>query len=141
MPRIASVGEEFTGSLPLPAEEVARFATLAGDENPIHHDEAHARETRFGGLIASGTQVVASFMGLSATHFSRKGAALGLEFAFKLRKAARVGDTLRLRWRVVRVEPKERLAGEIVYLEGEVLDGAGEVAVTGTATLLVSEAL
>jgi hypothetical protein len=42
---------------------------------------------------------------------------------------------------VVRVEPKEKVAGEIVYLEGEVLDGAGEVAVTGTATLLVSEAL
>jgi acyl dehydratase len=141
MPRYATVGEELEELLPLPPDEVVRAATANGDENPLHHDEAFARGTRFGGLIASGTQVVARFMGLSATWSSRRGAALGLEFSFRLRKAARAGDTLRLRWRVVRVEPKEKLGGELVFLEGEVLDGAGEVAVTGTATLLVSERL
>jgi acyl dehydratase len=141
MARYASVGEEFEALLPLPADEVARAATANGDENPLHHDEAHARGTRFGGLIASGTQVVARFMGLSATWSSRRGAALGLEFTFRLRKAARVGDTLRLRWRVVRVEPKAKLGGELLFFEGEVRDGEGDVALTGTATVLVTERL
>jgi acyl dehydratase len=141
MNRFASVGEEFTGTVPLSAEEIARFASASGDENPLHHDEVHARGTRFGGLIASGTHVVATFMGLSATYFSRRGAALGLEFSFKLRKAARAGDTLRMRWRVVRVEPKAKLAGELVFLEGDVRDGAGDLAVSATAVLLVSERL
>jgi acyl dehydratase len=139
MPPFATPGEEFSGELPLTAEEISRFASLAGDENPLHHDEAHARGTRFGGLIASGTHVVARLMGLSATWSSRRGAALGLEFSFRLRKAARAGDTLRLRWRVVRVEPKASLAGELVFLEGEVRDGAGEVAVTAAATVLLTD--
>jgi acyl dehydratase len=138
MARYATVGEEFEDLLPLPPDEVARHARLNGDENPLHHDEAVARETRFGGLIASGTQVVARFMGLSATWSSRRGAALGLEFSFRLVKAARAGDTLRLRWRVVGVEPKARLGGELVFLEGEVRDGAGDVAVRGKATVLVT---
>lgn len=141
MARFASVGEEFTATLPLTPEEIARFASMTGDENPLHHDEAHARGTRFGGLIASGTHVVAKFMGLTATYFSRKGAALGLEFAFRLRKAARAGDTLRMRWRVERVEPNDKLAGELVFLSGEVRDGTDSLAVTATATLLVTDRL
>lgn len=141
MARKVEVGEELVRALPLTPDGVARFASEAGDENPLHHDEAHARGTRFGGLIASGTQVVATMMGLTATHFSRGGAALGLEFSFRLRKAARAGDTLQLRWRVVRVEPKEKLGGDLVFLEGEARDGAGDVAVTATATLLATERL
>jgi acyl dehydratase len=141
MSRYATVGEQFASLMYLDPEQVSRFAAMAGDENPLHHDEEHARTTRFGGLIASGTHVVATFMGVVATHYSRKGGALGLEFSFRLRKAARVGDTLQMRWRVVRVEPKAMFAGEIAFLEGEVLDGSGEVAVTGTATVLLSERL
>ncbi len=141
MPRFASVGEEVTAPLPLPAGEVDRLASLLGDENPLHHDEAHARGTRFGGLIASGAHVVARLMALAATHFSRRGAALGLEFSFRLRKAARAGDTLQMRWRVVRVEPKQKLGGDLVFLAGDVRDGAGEVAVTADATLLVPDRL
>jgi acyl dehydratase len=141
MARFTSVGEECTRTVPLTPEGIARFATLAGDENPLHHDDAHARGTRFGGLIASGTQVVALLMGLAATHFSGGAAALGLDFSFRLRKAAHAGDTLRLRWRVSRVEPKPKLAGEIAFLDGEVRNGAGEIAVVATATLLLTERL
>ena len=141
MPRFATVGESFSRDLPLTAEGVAAFAAASGDLNPLHHDPAAATATRFGGLIASGPEVVAKLMGMTATHFSARGAALGLEFGFKLRKAARVGDTLRLAWRVARVEAKERLGGEIVHLEGEALDGAGEGVVSTTGVLLVVERL
>lgn len=141
MARYASVGEEFGEDLPLTAEGIAQFASLAGDENPLHHDEAHARGTRFGGIIASGTQVVAAFMGLSATWASRRGASLGLEFSFRLKKAARAGDTLRMRWRVERVEPKAKLGGELVFLEGDVRDGEGDVAVVAKATVLIADRL
>src|SRR5207249_5971418 len=100
----------------LTAEDIARFAALSRDHNPLHHDEGRARASRFGGIIASGPHLSAIFMGITATHFSRRGTALGLEFNFQFRKAARAGETLELRWRVVRVEPKEKLRGEIVFL-------------------------
>lgn len=141
MSRFTQVGEEFTGTLELTSEEISRFAAESGDENPLHHDEAYASGTRFGGLIASGTHVVAKFMGLSATSFSRKGAALGLEFAFRLRKAARAGDTLQMRWTVLRVDENAKLGGELVHLKGEIRDGQGDVAVSATATLLVTPKL
>jgi acyl dehydratase len=35
-------------------EEVAAFATLIGDDNPIHLDEAYARTTTFGRCIVHG---------------------------------------------------------------------------------------
>lgn len=141
MNRFATVGEELTKMVQLTPEDIARFASASGDENPLHHDEAHARATRFGGVIASGTQVVAMMMGLTATHFSRKGAALGLEFSFRLRKAVHAGEVLRFRWLVERVEWKEKLAGELVFLTGDVRDGAGDLAVSATATVLVTERL
>ncbi|HET7754806.1 MAG TPA: MaoC family dehydratase [Anaeromyxobacteraceae bacterium] len=141
MARFAAVGEEITKELRLSPEEIARFSSLSGDENPLHHDEAHARGTRFGGIIASGTQTVAILMGLTATHFSRKGASLGLDFSFRLRKACRANDALRFRWRVERVEWKEKLGGELVFLDGEVRDGAGDLAITASALVLVKDRL
>jgi acyl dehydratase len=141
MGRFATVGEEITADLELSPGDIRRFASLAGDENPLHHDEAYARGTRFGRLIASGTHVVARFMGVTATEFSRRGAALGLEFSFRLAKAGLAGDTLRISWRVTRVEAKEKLGGELVFLDGDVRNGQGEVAVRGKATLLVAERL
>ena len=35
-------------------EHIELYARLTGDRNPIHHDEAFARGTRFGGRIAQG---------------------------------------------------------------------------------------
>lgn len=137
--RFAAVGEQFEDRLALGAADIAHFATLSHDQNPLHHDEARARASRFGGLIASGPHLTSVLMGMTATHFARKAAPLGLEFAFQLRKAARAGDTLRLRWTVVRVEPKARLHGELVFLEGEARNQADELIVSGRATLLVSE--
>ncbi len=93
-PRIVTIGETFSATLALSADSVKTFATLVNDLNPLHHDEAYAAQSRFGGLIASGTQPTAHFMALLATHFSTHAQPLGLEFDIKLKKAAHAGDTL-----------------------------------------------
>jgi acyl dehydratase len=136
-PRIVTIGETFSSALAFSADSVKSFATLVNDLNPLHHDEAYAAQSRFGGLIASGTQPTAHFMALVATHFSTYAQPLGLEFDIKLKKAVHADDTLICTWRVRDAHWKASLNGDLTHLEGTVVNQRGEVAVMGTSTILV----
>ncbi|WP_114809421.1 MaoC family dehydratase [Paraburkholderia kururiensis] len=136
-PRVVTMGETCTCTLALTAESIKSFATLVDDRNPLHHDDAYAAQSRFGGLIASGTQPTAHFMALLATHFSQYAQPLGLEFDVKLKRAAHAGDTLTMTWRVTDAWWKPSLDGDLVQLEGSVANQRGETVVAGKATILV----
>jgi acyl dehydratase len=136
-PRIVTPGETFQSTLALSAESIKTFATLVNDLNPLHHDEAYAAQSRFGGLIASGTQPTAYFMALLATHFSTYAQPLGLEFDIKLKQAVQAHDTLTITWRVRDAHWKPSLNGDLTYLEGSVINQHGELMLTGTSTVLV----
>ncbi|QCP48002.1 acyl dehydratase [Trinickia violacea] len=135
--RVVQIGETCSSTLTLPVESIKSFATLVNDLNPLHHDDAFAAQSRFGGIIASGTQPAAHFMALVATHFSSYAQSLGLEFDIKLKKAVLAGDTLTLSWRVADAYWKPSLNGDLVTLEGTVINQRGEIALTGRATILV----
>jgi acyl dehydratase len=133
----AVVGERFTQSVHLSAESIRAFADSVGDSNPLHHDEAVAARSRFGGLIASGTHSASLLMALTASHFSRHAQPLGLESKLHFHRAVHAGDTLQLAWTVSRMQPKPSLGGDLVWLDGEARNQRGEVALAATATLLV----
>lgn len=135
------VGDAHARDLTLTGEEIARFAALSGDVNPLHHDEALARESRFGGLIASSGHLCALLAGACAEFTIPRGPALGLEFSFQFRRAVRAGQAVRLRWEVTGVEPSPKLAGELVTMRAEIRDREGEVLVAGTCKVLAKEAL
>jgi len=137
MPNLVALGEQFSHTLSLPADSIKSFATRVEDFNPLHHDDAYAAQSRFGGLIASGTQPIAHFTAMLATHFSRYSQPLGLEFEMKLKKAAHVDDTLTMSWKVTDAYWKNSLNGEIVTLAGEVVNQRGELLILGTARILV----
>jgi acyl dehydratase len=136
-PRIVTIGETFSSTLELSADSVKSFAALVNDYNPLHHDEAYAAQSRFGGLIASGTQPTAHFMALLATHYSRYAQPLGLEFDIKLKKAVRADDTLTITWRVKGAYWKPSLNGDLTHLEGSVVNQRGELMLVGSSTILV----
>lgn len=139
--RYAQIGERFSSEVTLSKAEIAEFARLSNDFNPLHHDEAVAKQTRFGGIIASGPQTAAHFMGVTASYFSQKGAALGLDFRIRFRKAAYPDELLRIEWVVMGVEFKEKLKGEIVQLEGSMTNPKGEVVLSGVGSVLVADQL
>lgn len=97
---------------------IAEFARLSGDLNPLHHDRDFARKGPFGGIIACGPHYASRLMGLAATHFSKFGTMLGLEFDLKFRRAVRADELLHLRWRVENVEEKPSLKGDLIQIEG-----------------------
>src|SRR3990170_2846515 len=122
MEDLVKVGERFT--------DEARFSK-----------EEFARATRFRGIIACGPQTASRFLGMTATHFSKRGASLGLEFTLRFLGPARPGERLEMVWDVVDVTYKPKLNGEIVKLEGRVTNPAGEAVLTGTGTVLVARSL
>jgi acyl dehydratase len=139
--RRARVGERITGQISLTPAEIATFARLSGDLNPLHQDEQYAQQTRFGGIIACGPQMTSLMMGMIATHFSQGGAMLGLEFAFRFLKAVKAEETIDMMWKVVATEPKASLNGEIVTLEGKATNQQGHAVLTGTGKVLVTDKL
>jgi acyl dehydratase len=136
-PRVVTIGESFSSTLALSVDSVKSFATLANDMNPLHHDDAYAAASRFGGLIASGTQPSAHFMALLATHYSTYAQPLGLEFDIKLKKAVYANDTLTITWHVRDAWWKPSLNGDLAQLDGNVVNQHGETVLLGTATILV----
>lgn len=139
VPRNARIGETFGRTVTIGADDIRRFAASIEDFNPLHHDATYAERSRFGALTASGTHTASLLMALTATHFSQHAQPLGLDFTLKFRKAVKAGDTLALRWTVTRIEFKPSLNGELVALVGEAVNQHGEVALSATSLLLVSD--
>jgi len=132
--------ERFEQQLTLTHESIAEFARLAGDGNPIHSDPELAARSRFGGIVASGTQVTSLMMGLSATHFAHEGGMLGLEFRFRFSRPVRPDVPLCMWWQVVGRSTKASLGGDLVLLVGKTEDDAGVTLVKGSGKVLVTPA-
>jgi acyl dehydratase len=120
---------------------VAAYAHAAGDTNPVHHDQAFAASTRYGRLIASGTHTTALLLGLTASHFSQKGAMVGLEFWVRFRRPIYADETIRLEWLVVKVTPNAKLRGEIVELRGRITGQDGQTSLGARGRVLVTDRL
>ena len=128
------IGDTARKSVTLDEASIRAFATSCGDLNPLHHDAAFANTTRFGGIIACGPHYLSLLMGLMATHYSRNGPQVGIEFQTHFLKPVRPGDTIELKWVVTHTEPKSK--GAIITLDGSITNQHGEVALTSLGKLM-----
>jgi acyl dehydratase len=133
--------ERFSSEVTLTPAMVIAFANAAGDNNPIHHDAEFAATTRFGKPTASGPHTTALLLALTASHYSAKGAMLGLEFWVRFRRPIYADETIRLEWLVVKVTPNEKLHGEVVELRGRIQGQDGRTAVGAKGRVLVTDQL
>jgi len=133
--------ERFSSVVTLTPETVSAFSTAAGDDNPLHHDAAFAASTRYGRLIASGTHTTALLLALTASHFSKRGAVIGLEFTVRFRRPVYADETVVLEWLVVKVTPNVKLNGEIVDMVGRVKAQDGKTALGANGRVLVTDHL
>ena len=135
------VGEHFGRLMRYSVAQIAEFARLSGDTNPLHQDSPAARASQFKGPIASGQQSAAVMMGLVASHFSRcddgvqrEMLCLNFNFAFKAPIAAEA--PIDMRWIVSAVEFNSRLSGWVGSLNGSAVSH-GVDCVIGRGTVLV----
>ncbi|MGB2693108.1 MAG: MaoC/PaaZ C-terminal domain-containing protein [Thermodesulfobacteriota bacterium] len=132
------IGFTFEQTIKLSKEEISTFAKLSGDMNPLHHDEGVAKASRFGGIIASGPQSSALFMGTIATNIVPGYIGLGMEIQGQFKAPIKPNIELQIRWAVTEVIPKAKLQGYIVTCKGGIYDKDKELFL-GTGTCLILE--
>jgi acyl dehydratase len=133
--------ERFSAQVRLSPDAVAAYAAAVGDTNPVHHDPALAAATRFGRPIASGTHTTALLLALTASHYSKQCAMVGLEFWVRFKKAIFADETITLEWLAIKVTPNARLGGDIVELRGRIRNQKGETALGAKGRILVTDRL
>jgi 3-hydroxybutyryl-CoA dehydratase len=133
--------DRFSSKVRLTPEAVRAYAVSVGDDNPVHHDAEFAAGTRFGKVIASGTQTGALLLALTAKHFSKGVSMVGLQFDLRFKKAIYADEEIELTWLVISVKPHQKLGGAIVELRGRIRNMKGETALGAKGRVLVTSKL
>ncbi|HEX6212301.1 MAG TPA: MaoC family dehydratase [Methylomirabilota bacterium] len=113
-------------------DEIVAFARQF-DPQPFHLDEAAARRTIYGGLLASGWHTCAVYMRLMWETFLKDTASLGSPGVDEIRwiKPVRPGDTLRARFTVLEAIPSRSKPDRgIVRSLSEIFNQHGDVVMT-----------
>jgi len=117
------------GGVEVKRDDIVRFASEF-DPQPFHVDDAAARGTMFGGLIASGWHTAAMSMRMMCDGYLLRASSLGSPGIESLKwlQPVRPGDTLRVRLTVLEARPLKSKPGVgLVKSRHEVLNQRGEV--------------
>ena len=120
------------GPVTVTEDEIVAFAQKF-DPQPFHVDPEAAKESPFGGLIASGWQTTALFMGLFVRAVLLESASLGSSGVEEIRWTApvRPGDTLTGRSTIIETRPSSKNAGRgTVITANEVFNQDGTLVMT-----------
>lgn len=88
------VGDEASFTKTWTETDVDTFATLSGDENPLHTDEIYAKSTQFGQRVVHGMLVASSFSTLVGMYIPGKHC-LYLKQSVTFKTPIFIGDELR----------------------------------------------
>ena len=135
------VGQVFeTGERTITAADVAQFAELTGDHNPLHTDADFAAATVYGEPIAHGLLGLSVLVGLFEDEGIFHGTALaflGIE-QWRFNAPIYFGDRLRARMTIDAVRRSRSDPGRgIVTRRYELLDHRGTVVQDGVTTVMV----
>lgn len=133
------VGQVFdTPARTVTEADVAAFAGLSGDYNPLHTDVEYCKETPFGERIAHGLLGLAFVSGLKARLGIMDGttlAFLGINWSFKA--PIRFGDTVHARITISDKRATSKPDRGVVVQSIELVNQRGEVVQCGEHTLLM----
>lgn len=110
--------KRFSSETPPTPITVSTYPDTARDNNLVYRDSAFAASARYGWLIASDTQTSTLLLGLTASHFSKNGATVGLEICVHPCRPICADETVSLEWLVAKVTPNEKRKYEIIELRG-----------------------
>jgi 3-hydroxybutyryl-CoA dehydratase len=112
--------------------DVMQYASITGDFNPVHVDEAAAAASRFGGRIAHGMRT-AGFISSAIANGVPGPGAIYMSQTLAFRQPVRIGDTITVRVEVVEIMARTRR----VRLTTICRNQNGTVVLDGEAVVLV----
>jgi acyl dehydratase len=123
-----SVGDRAERTRAVEARDIERFTEISGDRNPLHYDEALAKETRFGEIVVQGGVTSAILNAVVAEDLPGPGTVfLHVDWSFKA--PVRPGDAITGKVEIVEVRDDK----PITRLQTEVVRDDGTVVLSGTA--------
>jgi len=121
-----AVGATATRRKAVTARDIELFTEMTGDRNPLHYDEALARQTRMGGIVVQGGVTSGILNALVAEDLPGPGTVF-LEVRWGFKAPVRPGDVITGEVRVLKVredKPITELATRVLLEDGTVvLDG------------------
>jgi acyl dehydratase len=120
-----SEGDEFvTESRTISKEDIATFADVSGDHNPLHTDDEWCKKsTPFGGIIAHGMLIASIATGQANTMGIFEGTSLAvLGIDLKFTAPVKPGDTVRTKLKVVGLKESSKGGRGVATYEVSVLN-------------------
>jgi 3-hydroxybutyryl-CoA dehydratase len=127
------IGERATFTKTISETDVAAFAQVTGDWNPLHMDDDYARQTRFGRRIAHGMLTAGLISTVLGTKLPGPGA-IYLEQTLRFLAPVYLGDTITAEVEVTAWRADKR----IVTLETTCCNQDGIEVLAGQAVLMLS---
>ncbi len=127
-----------TANRRITSDDINAFATLSGDHNPLHTDEAFATTGPYGSRIAHGLLVQAIATGLAIDKAGLNGSALGLRHvSCKFSAAVYADDSLHVQLQVTEKKLIPRLEGGNIVVNFRVINQDQLAVQKGTWQILV----
>lgn len=127
------IGMKASRTQTITAEDVAAFAKITGDNNPVHLDEAYAKTTRFGRRIAHGIFSASIISAVLANDLPGPGTVY-MRQTLDFKAPVYIGDTI-----TATVEITDfRALSRIATLKTTCMNQLGTVVVEGEAVVMVA---
>jgi 3-hydroxybutyryl-CoA dehydratase len=127
------VGDHAEFEKTVTAEDIAMFAQVTGDTNPLHHDAAYAAKTRFGECIAHGMLSAGFISAALGTKLAPHCCVVYLSQSLRFLRPVKIGDTIKAVAYVKGIEHEKRQ----VTIETDCFNQKGDPVVKGEAVVLL----
>ena len=133
------IGEVFdAGKRTITAQDIADFAKVSGDKNPLHLDDEYAKSTHFGGQIAHGLLNASIATGLSSEYGLFKESLIALkEMSLRFLSPVRPKDTLNLRLECIDLKHSSKPDRGLATFKAELYNQNGYAVLESTWVLLL----
>lgn len=125
------VGDAATSSKTVTETDVALFAAISGDFNPLHMDAEYAAKSRFGARVAHGPLTLALCAGLLGTRLPGLGT-IAVSNHIDYRRPVFIGDTVTTRVEVAELDADSGRATMALTWTNQ----KGDVVADGTAVVM-----
>ena len=127
------VGDKATFTKTVSQDDIVAFASVTGDDQPLHLDDAFAARTRFGKRIAHGMLSAGFISAVLGTRLAPGNIVVYLSQQMRFRLPVGIGDTITAEAEVTAIDLEKR----IVTVRTDCLNQNGDVVVKGEATVLL----
>ena len=134
------IGEEYESpGRTITETDVVMYAGLSGDFNQLHTDEEYSRTHNiYERRIAHGLLGLSIAEGLKSRLGLFEGTSLAsLEWNWKFAKAILIGDTVRVRWKIIKKRETSKIDRGIVWEEVRLLNQKDEPVAEGVHTVMM----